>query len=396
MDSKIDDYAKYSFFRWESLYELIKFSSLYSIFFIIGAMAAGNKRLGAKFPKLIISLGGKIRLSHIIVGAGATVAAFLVFVGGPGEILHSSVSRLGKMNEASLLNQIIISLSRMLGAVVMVLSSLKFASSKEIYVKAICLICIFIASAQNFYTFSRWAGVGFIVCGGIYLLSEGRGKVIFSVVLISVGVYLNSVGFNFRNDFDIGLATFISAAWDLAYNPSKLNLDGFNINFLDYSMVGAEKITLGLSVSRAEAVKIFFVNISPLPSFLIPIRDVGWNIATEKGWNFGITTSTVVDVYLACSWFGLIVAMVHGYLLSMLYSASLRAGPWGGALLYMLALSSTVISLHGSARATSRIFWYSLVLVFVLNSLRVVGKRRGARLGQIRLAPFKGEGHDGP
>lgn len=230
-----------------------------------------------------------------------------------------------------------------------------------------------VASLDSIWDFSREAGLGIFVLTIVAIKLKGRRAIPLATACLLLVLWFNNTSMKCRGVYNPGLGNFMEAAFsgkgDGNNEPTRL-LDLHDLNPLEFMHAWTRKADVRDFDSPPffeNAIAVVW-NLNPLPSALVPPRDIGPNLTFVMGTEgiCGLNTPALGELYYAFRYWGLILiiplGMLHGW-----FEAKFRQDPTTVFFLcFLLCFISFPLGIHQGIRPMSRPLWYGVI--FVLGS----------------------------
>jgi hypothetical protein len=319
----------------------------------------------------------RVSAGMLFGAVGLSVLLFVITVGGIGEVWQSSMGRgAGQFIERDMLGRIVQMLTIMQAVISIVgacLASLFLLAQRPSTLRMLGGSMALIAfSLAHMYSFSRGAGFAFLILALVAIyLKRLRGMPIV-MVAIPLALFLGSVGYHQRGNFNPGIGNFLEAVpravEEMVPNEQRVMVGEPEpvINTLDsmsvWTRVAAiaddykpDRLTHGVDL---------LLSLSPLPSELVWVAGVGPDLVAimGTGTSMGITTPALAQIYYALGSGGAVVMVVIGAIYG--WFDRLRVVQPGGISLLcsIMCLASLAIGLHSVLRAMTRPLIYAFIM----------------------------------
>lgn len=356
----------------------LAFSTLSSLLFLIGYSSIFKRRLARMRAERI---GFEtISVSTLLVAFLACVllAVVLVSVGGVAELWSATVYRgEGQFEErhgAEKIAQVIAVLRAPLTIAVVLASGFLILGSSYSRLKFwIGHLGLIIASLHGFYFFSRAAGFPLILVAFMGLRMKGRRGLPYALLLISLALFMGSVGLHYRGGYQ-GVGNYLAAAGD---SLARLTEGGGRhvqssaqfVNPLDSVAPFTKVVELGARPGEDQSILAlkFLWNLNPLPSEFVPLFEIGEGLASAMGtWgSTGLTTPALAQMYQVFGYWGSAGMLIVGMLCGWCEKRAVLRPSLLSSLNVLLFFAAFPIGLHSSARAMTRPLVYGAVLILI-------------------------------
>jgi len=325
-----------------------------------------------------------ISLRLLLALSLVTLGLFLLVVGGPEEAWKSSVPRgWGQFDDRDFLGKL-----RHMATIACTVANVILACVASVYLLQpagptawqrilVGIPALLIASLEPLHWFSRVAGQAFMIFAFFALRIKGHRGIPVALLAVASGAYFGYTGLQWRGDYNPGLGNFLSAAakpldaskTQQAPTPDE-PLAALN------PLSGIEPWTRKAQERQSHppnclsAATDLLWNLQPLPSELVPLRPLGWDIAEMVNTcaaNYGITTPALGEVYYAFGHLGSLLMFGLGMLYGYVERLAVRKPGLATYLCLLLFAISLPASLQKNVRTQTRLFLYGLALCWAFN-----------------------------
>jgi len=379
--------------------EALLFSSLCMIAFLFGFNVLSEKNTysniySSKIKNLELP---EINSNWLIWLSLIMIAAFIFRVHGFDEVLRSSVPR-GHLDEQFFgreggliekIRHIVQVLYPIFGIVLACMAALHVLERRVLTIDRLMtgVLCLLAGSLEGIWSFSRDAGMPFLIFAFIALWVRGSRALGFAVAATTMVYFLGSIGLDQRGNFYPGLANYMDATVQYISNEKSYDheYDGISVDSNPLGSVEAwtKKISL-LDKDESSGIELigkFILRLHPFPSAIVPIPEIGpdLTVVMNSVGVSGITTPAFAEIFYALEYGGVIFVFIIGSVIAWFENIA-RKKPSAIALVcVLLCFISWPLGLHNGIRAMTRPLLYAYVLYWLSNQYQINMYMKGRR-----------------
>ncbi len=371
--------------------EVLLFSSLCMVAFLLGFHAVSkntayhlyhsNKVEQLKIPN--------IKRKWLLWLSLMSMGSFIFSVHGLDEILRSSVPR-GHLDarffgrEGGFIEQIrhVVKILSPIAAITLAcMAALYVFGGKHLTVERLLIggLCLLVGSLEGIWSFSRDAGMPFLIFAFIALWVRGSRALGFAITASVLVYFLGSIGLEQRGKFYPGLANFADAAVQYVSNEKRFRDENDGISVDSNPLGSVEAWTKKISLlpkeenSDIELIGKFILRLQPFPSAIVPIPEIGpdLTVVMKSVGRSGITTPAYAEIYYALGYGGLIVIFIVGGIMAWFEGVAKRKPNVVTLVCVLLCFISWPLGLHNGIRAMTRPLLYAYILYWLSNQNHV-------------------------
>lgn len=384
----------------EYIDEGLRFSLLCMFCFLVGySFVLGYGKPPKALRRFTYLRFPEIEVRWLLWLACICMVLFVISVGGLDQVWISSNSRSsGQFEVRDFTGKIVrmVKVASLAMNVVLACASALFImqNKHKPWLQALGWLCLLVASMRMFWWFSRAAGFAFIILAFLALRLGGHRRLVLATFSITVALFLGSVGFNERAMYGSGLATFLQAATtsSIQGDPDKAAIFvTADSNPLDAMAAWTRKTQTMYSddPSGLDMAPLFFWNLNPLPSELVPLARIGEDLAVIMGTvgaAYGLTTPALAEVYYVFGYAGCLLIAVFGAICAWFEKQTIIRPGAISSICLLLTFSALPLGLHSTMRHMTRPVLYAYVLWWVAS---YVNRRRRAHRSRVSVDQFR-------